>query len=865
MNMSIISSAQVPRDQYIERSADSQIRRIINDMARPGYVLVARQMGKTNLLLHAKDVLQTPKEIFVYVDFSTLSDYSEQECLNHLIDTAIEINFELFEDAEHKISELRNKEGYNVAKAFVRELRILLAYADKIVFILDEIDALTRKSYSDRIFSLIRGHYYACANFPELKRATFILSGVIEPKDIIKDPNISPFNIGEKIYLSDFTWEEFLSLSQNSSYLSLLPEELIGRLYYWCGGQPRMAWDICSAAEHFEVSSIDEIDSMVSTLYLTKFDKAPIDSIRDKVKSDVELRGAVIQLIIGKGDTLQPELKSKLYLSGIINYKSTSPQFKNAIMRESLSYEWLLSLSSNNNREYLSAAEKCINIEKDYKSAINYLCAYINDRTNSISDTRNDEMGRAYYLLALAYQRNFNPEESLSQLENLADIKIGDSYYEKVLLLKACDYIALSEFNKAEFILKQLISIADQIDQKTVLMSKLYLASVLMEQKNEGNLEDSKGILLKLLRDDSEELQKCQLLSVLMYNLSLVEAEKGNDRECVKHIDTALLSAQPNEKPRLLYFKLMHSDDKIQCADELYNSLKEIKSKPETESLDNPLAFDMPVACLIIAEFMLNYKNYDVTRYLRQFFYDSKESAVIFIYLMLDQLGVDIAVDFFQLINHLTNTSEWNFQVSELINLSIIEIKKFNTTHISKKVRNIVKKGRESLPSDIQTLYMQLISRNLKLRKIKETEIFIEEYREVQSRILNKNFMHSIFIDYMECSQNHRSGKYAKLEQNATKLYNTLTRLDYTKFKDGKRIRIEDISMIKTNIEIILRGLVAKKKQLKIIDCNRERLGRNSKIRVHYSYDGHEVIGKYKQLKKDIDLGLCHIIEDNIE
>lgn len=186
MERTINSSAQVPREMYVERTADVQIKRIISEMARPGYVLVARQMGKTNLLLHTKELLQDNRNIYVFVDFSIMSGYSEQECLNTLIDLAIEANFAIFAKAEDEIIELRQKPTYKAIRMFNRELRILLQYVDKIVFILDEIDALTRTEYSDKIFSLIRGHYYANANFPELKRATYILSGVIEPKDIIK-------------------------------------------------------------------------------------------------------------------------------------------------------------------------------------------------------------------------------------------------------------------------------------------------------------------------------------------------------------------------------------------------------------------------------------------------------------------------------------------------------------------------------------------------------------------------------------------------------------------------------------------------------------------------------------------------------
>ena len=65
----------VPNEYYVERDADRQIRSIISDMGRPGYVLVARQMGKTNLLLHTKGCLEDNKNIYVYVDFK---DYGKE-------------------------------------------------------------------------------------------------------------------------------------------------------------------------------------------------------------------------------------------------------------------------------------------------------------------------------------------------------------------------------------------------------------------------------------------------------------------------------------------------------------------------------------------------------------------------------------------------------------------------------------------------------------------------------------------------------------------------------------------------------------------------------------------------------------------
>ncbi len=118
----IVSSAKIPSQFYVERAADFQLRSIINDMARPGYVLVARQMGKTNLLLHTKEKYQSDSELYVYIDFSTMVGFTEDDCLNYFIDTAIELNWEKFEKAESQIQELRDKSNYKASKMFTRKL-----------------------------------------------------------------------------------------------------------------------------------------------------------------------------------------------------------------------------------------------------------------------------------------------------------------------------------------------------------------------------------------------------------------------------------------------------------------------------------------------------------------------------------------------------------------------------------------------------------------------------------------------------------------------------------------------------------------------------------------------------------------------
>jgi len=194
----------IPSELYVQRDADRQIKNIISDMGRPGYVLVSRQMGKTNLLLNAKRKLETPDDVFVYVDLSNPFE-NARTCFENIIDTAVETNLEKFEDVYRTILD-RRKALFETPphKQHTNELRSLLkSISGKLVIILDEIDALTKTNYSDQIFAQIRSIYFSRVNFKELEKLTYILSGVIEPTEIIKDPKISPFNIGQKIFLND--------------------------------------------------------------------------------------------------------------------------------------------------------------------------------------------------------------------------------------------------------------------------------------------------------------------------------------------------------------------------------------------------------------------------------------------------------------------------------------------------------------------------------------------------------------------------------------------------------------------------------------------------------------------------------------
>ena len=126
MKVRLMSCTIVPEQLYVERDADRQLKSIIDEMERPGYVLVSRQMGKTNLLIHAKDNYENDREVYVYVDFSTVDDLTERDFFRNVIDTAIETHYEIFKEANSIISSLRQDSTLSNQRQYTREIRILL-------------------------------------------------------------------------------------------------------------------------------------------------------------------------------------------------------------------------------------------------------------------------------------------------------------------------------------------------------------------------------------------------------------------------------------------------------------------------------------------------------------------------------------------------------------------------------------------------------------------------------------------------------------------------------------------------------------------------------------------------------------------
>src|SRR5216117_2625738 len=139
---------------------------------------------------------------------------------------------------------------------------VLPRYVGPVVIFIDEIDSVRSLPFStDEFFAGIREFYNSRTENVELERLRFCLLGVATPSDLIRDTRTTPFNIGYRIELHDFTEEEAAQLARGMRREEKVARSLLGRVLYWTGGHPYLTQRLCLAvAEDGSVHDCQSVD-----------------------------------------------------------------------------------------------------------------------------------------------------------------------------------------------------------------------------------------------------------------------------------------------------------------------------------------------------------------------------------------------------------------------------------------------------------------------------------------------------------------------------------------------------------------------------------------------------------------------------
>ena len=259
---------------YVERAADHELLAglLAGDFC---YVLTSRQMGKSSLMVRTARKLRERGVRVVALDLTAIGQNltSEQWYAGLLIhagkQAGREDELEAFWDKHHLLGPCQR---------FFAGLQELLDAPGSgngtpwVVFV-DEIDAVRSLPFStDEFFAAIREWHNRRGQEPELANLTFCLLGVAAPTDLVRDTRTTPFNIGRRIELTDFTEDEALPLAHglerhiedDPGQLAAAARNLVRRVVYWTGGHPYLTQRFCAAVAEANADALDNLPDIRS-------------------------------------------------------------------------------------------------------------------------------------------------------------------------------------------------------------------------------------------------------------------------------------------------------------------------------------------------------------------------------------------------------------------------------------------------------------------------------------------------------------------------------------------------------------------------------------------------------------------------
>lgn len=340
---------------YIVRAADTELLETVKH-GQFCYILTPRQMGKSSLMARTAQHLQENGAASVIIDLSA-GDVKNASLETWYQGQISEISQQLGITEDYD-SWWKEHNHLGVVQRFTQFLRqiVLKQIPGPIVIFIDEIDSTISLPFdSDDYFAAIRALYNRRAFDPELKRLTFVLLGVASPSDLIKDPTRTPFNIGTRIQLTDFTPEEVQQLISGLAPDPDIARQLLDQIYRLTGGHPFLTQKTCMRVAKWakEQWNLNEaaivVDEVVEEMFLSEAGRNTDDHLKYILKrilaseSAIRLLECYLRILtnVVRDNELDP-IVVELKLSGLIKANEGGVLIvRNAIYKRVFDKKWI--------------------------------------------------------------------------------------------------------------------------------------------------------------------------------------------------------------------------------------------------------------------------------------------------------------------------------------------------------------------------------------------------------------------------------------------------------------------------------------------------------------------------------------------
>jgi len=334
---------------YVKRAADDELFHL----ALAGefcYVLTPRQMGKSSLMVHTARRLEGRGAHTAIIDLTSIGTNVRSEQWYMGLITRLRAQLRLSVDPNVWWAE---RASLGVVQRFTDFLHdvVLAEIQGPVVIFIDEIDTTLSLDFSDDFFAAIRFTYNVRASDPAYNRLTFVLLGVAAPADLIKDPSRTPFNIGHRVDLYEFSREDAWILQQGLEIDHLAQGKAIfDRIFHWTNGHPYLTQKLCLAvAEARDRNWTDEqIDDLVERLFLSEKARKEtnLQFVRDRILTYPQRRQLfTLYREVYRGRKMSDDerslMQNQLKLSGLIKAEDGYLYIRNEIYRRAFDLAWV--------------------------------------------------------------------------------------------------------------------------------------------------------------------------------------------------------------------------------------------------------------------------------------------------------------------------------------------------------------------------------------------------------------------------------------------------------------------------------------------------------------------------------------------